>query len=320
MTPLAVLIGEEIREHGPIGFDRFMDLALYHPEFGYYRRKHHDPFGKRGDFYTASQLQPVFGRLIARAVSTLRAEIGEPENFRVVELGPGRGEMAEALREFRYHPVEIGSALPEKITGVVFSNEFFDALPVRVVERQADRWHERLVTMSQDRFTFVAGPAVNEATFNSNQTIAELHDASFLWIKRIARHLERGFVLTIDYGYTTRETLRFPQGTLMSYHAHTASDDVLSAPGERDITSHVPFDALREAGEAAGLETVRFETLSQFILRLGESDHFQELVRGGGELALKTLLYGMGESFRVLLQRKSQDLHQKKTAPIARGR
>ena len=289
-----------------------MELALYHPQYGYYRRKNRDPFGKHGDFYTASQMQPVFGRLIARAVRGLRAEMGaemgEPEDFVVVELGAGREEMAEALREFRYVPVEVGSMLPEKITGVVFSNEFFDALPVRVVERRAEGWHERLVTVSDGCFVFTTG-GVTDVNAGEQQMVAEVHDASILWMKKIALHLKRGFVLTIDYGYTTREALRFPQGTLMSYRSHSASDEVLADPGERDITSHVPFDALRAAGEAHGLETVRLETMAQFLLRVGESDQFAEAVRGGGEGALKTLIYGMGESFRVLLQRKDVEMN-----------
>jgi SAM-dependent MidA family methyltransferase len=305
LTPLAALIREEIRRDGPIGFDRFMELALYHPAYGYYTRKDRDPFGTRGDFYTASQLQPVFGRVIARAIRGLRTDMGAPEDFMVVELGAGRGEMAEALREFRYVPVEAGpstSAMPENITGVVFSNEFFDALPVRVVERRGEKWHERRVDFSGGRFLFTEGGGVE--ALQTPQNIAEVHDAGCGWIKKIATHLHRGFVLTIDYGYANAETLRFPQGSLMSYHRHTASEDVLTNPGERDITSHVPFDVLRKAGESAGLETVRFETMSQFLLRVGERDQFVELVQGGGELALKTLIYSMGESFRVLLQRK----------------
>lgn len=305
VTPLAALIREEIGSKGPIGFDRFTELALYHPTYGYYTRKDRDPFGTRGDFYTASQLQPVFGRVIARVLRGLRAELGELEDFTVVELGAGRGEMAEALKEFRYVPVEVGRsapAMPEKITGVVFSNEFFDALPVRSIERREEKWHERLVDFAGGRFVFTPGGRIE--CFDTTQTIAEVHDAAFSWMKKIARHLDRGFVLTIDYGYTNSETLRFPQGSLMSYHRHIASEDVLTDPGERDITSHVPFDVLREAGEEAGLKTIRFETMSQFLLRVGESDQFAELVQGGGELALKTLIYGMGESFRVLLQRK----------------
>src|SRR5262245_47390143 len=106
-----------------------MEVALYHPLHGYYRRAR-DPFGKQGDFFTAEQLQPVFGILIAAAIRALCREMGEPHDFTVVELGSGRGEMAEAFGEWQYLPVEIGGRLPEHFSGVVFSNEFFDALPV----------------------------------------------------------------------------------------------------------------------------------------------------------------------------------------------
>jgi SAM-dependent MidA family methyltransferase len=291
VTALARLIREEIQKHGPMGFDRFMELALYHPELGYYTRRDRDPFGARGDFFTASQMQPVFGRAIARAIRDLKIEMGSPAEFTVVELGPGRGEMAEALREFRYVPVESGSALPENIIGVVFSNEFFDAQPVRLMESSG---RERRVGFIDGRFVFLPCDLDCE--------LKEVHERSVEWMERIARNLECGFVLTIDYGYTNRESIRFPQGSLMSYRAHVASEDVLAEPGERDITSHVPFDVLREAGERAGLETRAFETLSQFLLRVGERDQFAELVKSGEELALKTLLYGMGETFRVLTQ------------------
>jgi SAM-dependent MidA family methyltransferase len=292
VSALSDLIREEIRSRGPMRFDRFMELALYHPQLGYYRRRDHDPFGKHGDFYTASQVQPVFGRVIAREIRNLRGRMGSPEDFTVVELGPGRGEMAEALREFRYVPVEVGSDLPGSITGVVFSNEFFDALPVRVRAQIGDRWQERLVVAHNDGFAF---------TPEHGEIVEELHERTQEWMKRIAKSLHRGYVLTIDYGYTNREKIRFPLGTLMSYRAHHATEDVLADPGGRDITSHVPFDVLRDT---EGLDVESFETLSQFVTRLGKPDHFAGLVDKGFEEQLKTLLFGMGETFRVLLQRK----------------
>jgi len=275
-----------------------MELALYHPELGYYRRRDHDPFGKHGDFYTASQVQPVFGRVIAREIRNLRDRMGSPEDFTVVELGPGRGEMAEALSEFRYVPVEVGSDLPRNITGVVFSNEFFDALPVRVRGQIDERWEERFVVARDEGFTFSPEHV---------GIVEETHERAIDWMKRIAESLHRGYVLTIDYGYTKREKVRFPQGTLMSYRAHHATEDVLADPGERDITSHVPFDVLREMEE---LDVERFETLSQFVMRLGEEDHFAGLVNSGFEEQLKTLLFGMGETFRVLLQIKTTSVQK----------
>ena len=86
------------------------------------------------------------------------------------------------------------------------------------------------------------------------------------------------------------------------------NEDVLTDPGSRDITSHVCFTAIEEHGKRLGLDTVRFERLSQTLLDAGEADQFAEALAGPDEarrrLQLKTLLFGMGETFRVLLQRK----------------
>jgi SAM-dependent MidA family methyltransferase len=123
--------------------------------------------------------------------------------------------------------------------------------------------------------------------------------------------LEDGYALTVDYGYTRAESIRFPEGTLMGYRRHTAREDVLEEPGERDITAHVNFTALQEAGAAHGLKTERFETLARTLLAAGEPDQFaaalgaadprEELRR---RMQLKTLLFGMGETYRALLQRR----------------
>ena len=132
MTPAAELLAAEIERAGPLPFHRFMEVALYHPAHGYYRRPR-DPFGKEGDFYTAEQIQPVFGILMAARIRQLYRAMGEPRDFTVVELGAGRREMAEAFSEWSYLPVDIdGGELPKQFSGVVFSNEFFDALPVDV--------------------------------------------------------------------------------------------------------------------------------------------------------------------------------------------
>ena len=142
MTPAGEILAAEIRRNGPISFRRFMEVALYHPAYGYYRRPQ-DPFGKDGDFFTAEQIQPVFGILMAARINHLYREMGEPPEFTVVEMGAGRREMAEAFAGWNYVPVDIDSnALPENIVGVVFSNEFFDALPVDAVVYQNGAFHE----------------------------------------------------------------------------------------------------------------------------------------------------------------------------------
>ncbi|HSV91601.1 MAG TPA: class I SAM-dependent methyltransferase, partial [Desulfobacterales bacterium] len=265
-------------------------------------------------------IQPVFGILIAARVRQLYEEDGRPADFTVVELGAGRGEMAEAFSGFRYSPVEIGGEWPERFTGAVFSNEFFDALPVDVAVRRREEFRDMLVGWREGRFEWVEGPPVagEQAEYLARYGAA-LEDGAWIevgldalrWMDRISARLERGWVFTIDYGYTARELLRFPRGTLMSYRRHTAREDVLADPGERDITAHVPFTALEDRGALAGLRTVRFENLARTLLDAGEPDGFEAALGSASprdqlrrRLQLKTLLVGMGETFRALIQRK----------------
>ena len=320
MTPAGELLASEIRSQGSISFHRFMEVALYHPEHGYYR-KPRDPFGKEGDFYTAEQVQPVFGQLIAARIRQLYAAMGSPADFTVVELGAGRGEMAGAFSEWRYIPIDIDSGeLPSGFDGVIFSNEFFDALPVEVAVFRGGEFRQRRVTFARDGFAWLEGGAVSaevEAFLRRWFPAPEEgrhYEASLdalAWMQRCARALRSGHMFTIDYGFTRQESVRFPAGTLMGYRRHTARENVLEDPGARDITAHVNFTALEETGAACGFATERFETLAQTILASGEADQFAAVLAADGgasesrrRMQLKTLLFGMGETFRVLLQRK----------------
>ncbi|HWC99837.1 MAG TPA: SAM-dependent methyltransferase [Candidatus Sulfopaludibacter sp.] len=321
MTEAGELLAEEIRRDGPVAFRRFMEVALYHPEHGYYRRAR-DPFGREGDFFTAEQVQPVFGNLMAARVRQLYRAMGAPPDFTVVELGAGRGEMAEAFAEWLYVPLDVASGeLPDGFTGVIFSNEFFDALPVDAAVFRDGAFRERRVTLAGDDFVWVEGggvsPEVEEFLRRwfpepEEGRCYEANPEAIRWMKRAARSLRSGYMFTIDYGFTRRESVRFPAGTLMGYRRHTARENVLEDPGARDITAHVNFSALEETGTACGFVTERFETLAQTILAAGEEDQFaaaisspdaaEELRR---RMQLKTLLFGMGETFRVMIQRKA---------------
>jgi SAM-dependent MidA family methyltransferase len=318
VSPLTEILRDEIRRAGPISFRRFMEAALYDPVHGYYRHMR-DPFGKQGDFYTAEQIQPVFGILMAARIRSLYREMGAPPDFTVVELGAGRGEMAAAFSEWRYVPVDLaGGAMPARFRGVVFANEFFDALPVEAVTFRDGGFREMRVDWDE-RFVWVTGPPAREEVADylrryflppTEGALFEVNLDALAWIERIARALEAGFVFTIDYGCTRAETVRFPRGTLMSYRRHRADEDVLEDPGAKDITSHVAFTAIEEHGARLGLEPVRFETLAQTLLAAGGADQFaaalaastieEELQR---RLQLKSLLFGLGETFRTLLQR-----------------
>jgi SAM-dependent MidA family methyltransferase len=320
MTPLGEILRDRILRSGPMPFNQFMEAALYHPELGYYRRKR-DPFGAGGDFYTAEQIQPAFGILIAQRIRMLRQCMGDPEDFTVVEIGAGRGEMAEAFAEFRYIPVDLGSgALPERIRGVIFSNEFFDALPVHAAIVRDGAARELRVAVESGAFTWMeAEPSREEVECYRKKYLGSLSDGQIFEVNlealasldRIAGALETGYVLTIDYGYTARELARFPRGTLLSYRRHRALDDVLNNPGEQDITAHVCFTALEQYGKHIGLETQTFEPLARTLLTAGEPDQFAKVLAADSpdearrrSLQLKHLLFGMGETFRTLLQKK----------------
>ena len=323
MTPAGELLAAEIRRNGPITFRRFMQVALYDPEHGFYRRAQ-DPFGKAGDFFTAEQIQPVFGILMAAQVRHLYRQMGEPREFTVVELGAGRREMAEAFAEWNYVPVDIDSgAMPENFIGVVFSNEFFDALPVDAAVYRDGAFHEQRVALEDGEFRWHTGEVVGDIAERylrryylppQEDNWYEVNLEALAWLERMAETLTKGYVLSVDYGFTRAESVRFPAGTLMGYRRHTAREDVLAEAGLRDITAHVNFTALQESGAACGLPTVRFETLAQTLLAAGEPDQFAAALGAGSaadelrrRMQLKTLLFGMGETFRVLLQRKVED-------------
>ncbi|MBI3666835.1 MAG: SAM-dependent methyltransferase [Acidobacteria bacterium] len=328
MNELEQEIRRRIAAAGPLPFDQFMNLALYHPELGYYSRPR-DPFGVHGDYYTNSQVQPVFGRLIAQQILAWEVELGSPPEFTVVELGAGRGETAREVRallpHIRYIEVEKRSgALPEQMVGVVFSNEFFDALPVEVVEFRPSRLMERRVGLKKDKLAWVErAPCSTRIEDYARRFIPrpapgqviEVNLEALDWLERIARSLVRGLVLTIDYGYTAGEIAggrRFSDGSLMSYSRHTASEDVLRDPGERDITAHVNFTALAEHGASLGLEPSPLQTQTQFLLSIGQADNFASAMTASLEQdtfrhrqLLKTLLFDMGETYQVLIQKKN---------------
>jgi len=123
-------------------------------------------------------------------------------------------------------------------------------------------------------------------------------------------------VLTIDYGDMANRlfTLDRPRGTLLAYHGHSANEDYFTAPGETDLTAHVNFTALIDAGKSAGLEVAGFTTQEKFLLALGEANQFADLYDDGqsdveklnARLKLKRLISpeGMGNIFKVLIQQR----------------
>ncbi|MGH9793955.1 MAG: class I SAM-dependent methyltransferase, partial [Candidatus Acidiferrales bacterium] len=221
---------------------------------------------------------------------------------------------------------ESAGDLPERIVdGCIVSNELLDALPVHRVMRSGGELREICVGLDGERFMDVVTPlstsAIADYLLMQGITLAEGQQAeaglaAAQWMESAARCLQRGFVLTVDYGHEARElhNERRMRGTLLAYRDHRATEEFYAAPGEQDLTAHVSFTALDLAGRRAGLARTGLVSQSQFLLALGCRNEFADLYDEGqsetdrlrARLLLKSLIHpeGMGETFRVLVQHK----------------
>jgi SAM-dependent MidA family methyltransferase len=216
--------------------------------------------------------------------------------------------------------------IPERISaGCIFSNELLDALPVYRVIMEHGSLCEIFVSFENGRFIEhqekPSMPALEEYFSEQGITLAEGHQAEVCfeacdWIECAGRALERGFVLTIDYGHEAGILYNehHNRGTLLAYRDHTVTENILDAPGEQDLTSHVNFTAVDLWGHRAGLGRTGLVTQSQFLVALGRANEFADLYEPGqtemeklrARLLLKNLIHpeGLGEKFQVLIQHK----------------
>jgi SAM-dependent MidA family methyltransferase len=209
--------------------------------------------------------------------------------------------------------------------GCIFSNELIDALPTHRVVITDGQLREIFVGLEDGRFVEIlrepSTPAIEQYFQEQGIALPEGHHAEACldachWIENAGRALDRGFVLTIDYGHEAPALYneRHNRGTLLAYRNHQVSENILDAPGEQDLTSHVNFTALRLWGRRAGLETTGLVTQSQFLVALGRANEFADLYEPGqsdieklgARLLLKNLIHpeGLGEKFQVLIQHK----------------
>ncbi len=222
--------------------------------------------------------------------------------------------------------VSSAGEIPRAISaGCIFSNELLDALPAHRVVVEHGALREIFVGFESGRFTEVlrepSMPALEryfqeqEITFEEGQE-AEVCFEACDWIESAGRALERGFVLTIDYGHEARALYgeRHNRGTLLAYRDHAVAENLLDAPGEQDLTAHVNFTAVDLWGRRAGLVRTGLVTQTQFLVALGRGNEFADLYEPGqteveklrARLLLKNLIHpeGLGEKFQVLVQHK----------------
>ena len=302
---LQTLIHTEIaRNKGWISFARFMELALYAPGLGYYSAGSRK-LGAAGDFVTAPELSPLFGRTLARQLAELLAG-GIPE---IIELGAGSGALAavllkelDALGQLpkRYRILEVSAdlrerqqarlqssvpqhmarvewldQLPDHLNAAVIGNEVLDALPVHRVRHDHGSLAEIGVITTGNAYAWSTRPAAGAlAAAAASLQLPDDYETEIsltapALVSDLARRLDHGALLFIDYGFPAREFFH-PQrkrGTLMCHYRHHAHDDPFLWPGLQDITAHVDFSAIARAG--AGLDLLGYVNQAQFLINCG---------------------------------------------------
>jgi SAM-dependent MidA family methyltransferase len=313
-TSLTVSILRDIAAHydretggGWISFARYMELALYSPGLGYYAAGAHK-FGEAGDFITAPELSPLYGRTVARQA----AEIMAQSAANLLELGAGSGKLAvDMLAELEqlgslpesYAILEVSAdlrarqqtlvrehlphlldrvrwldELPERFSGAIVANEVLDALPVHLLHWRDSAITERGVAADENGFTWqeraISDPVLLHAAQQitvPDDYVSEICLAARGLINSLAQRLDQGAMLFIDYGFGAREFYH-PQrrsGTLMCHYRHHAHDDPFFLPGLQDITAHVNFTDIAECGIDAGLELLGYTSQAFFLINCG---------------------------------------------------
>lgn len=335
-----------------ITYAEFMTIALYEPTYGYYMTDR-QKIGKTGDFITTSNIHNIYGKVVAKWYAALVNKLQlQP---RVCELGAGNGRFAQAFIEewekhshqrleyvivetSPYHRKLQQKILPMETTvrvvttieqlapfsGLVFSNELFDALPVHVIEKKDGELFEVMIGIESGELVEKNIPLEDRRIFSflekyefelsEGQRIEIPLEMSQL-VRQITDTVELGLVITVDYGYTKSEWMEpaRKRGSLRGYYQHQLLEDVLQYVGKMDITSHVHFDALVQEGEERGLQFVTKQRQDEFLLAIGILDELQNHVdpnpfseASKRNRAIRNLIMpsGMSGYFHVITQQK----------------
>lgn len=288
---LEKLVHHEIQEKGPITQSRFMELALQHSTYGYYRSQ--EAIGQ--DFTTSPEISQVFGEIIGAWAMDYYEKLGQPKTLSLVELGPGKGTlMADFLRiskicpafsrSLKIHMVEINPLLkliqqktvshplhyaetfyhiplsPDPL--ILIANEFFDVLPTNCYVRKDNVLYERYVDYQEGKLSFTLlkcmdNPGPDQTWEESPFAIALMKEICLRLLK------QRGIFLCIDYGYE--------QGYGESLQALFRKEfsDPLCHVGKSDLTCHVNFGRLKDIALLNGLGVCGPIPQGQFLKNIG---------------------------------------------------
>jgi SAM-dependent MidA family methyltransferase len=319
--------------YSDLPFRDFVELALYHPEFGYYARPG-TPIGREGDFITSPLLSPVFAFTFGKLIDEFLSRAGDVVS-QVVDIGCGDGALIRELAKqadshFFGLDRNLGRAQPDpRVTYVtslseippaevrlIISDELFDALPFARLVQRGEELHELWVTERDGALDWTeheADPRYHEyfAERGIELEDGQFADVSLEWsalYDDLCRFVQRGLIVTFDYGLPQAKLFRGRMrrfGTAAAYSRQRVSRDLLINPGEQDLTAHINFDDLRRTGEGQGLATLFLDIQAKFLLALGAAEH--EHLKPIGEVAIASpdegvaLLQARDDAKRLIL-------------------
>lgn len=343
---LREIIIQRIQQDGALSFYDFMEMALYYPEKGYYTSPK-QKFGERGDYYTSPVISEIYGALLAKQLEEMWFLSGKGA-FTIIEYGAGEGALASQILKtlknnsqfydhLEYVIIEKSASLkayqqkilPEKIKwirnieeisgfcGCVISNEVLDNFSVHSIVQQ-DQLYEVFVTYEEGFKEQLLPASENIVNYLRQQNIhlpknyrTEICPEVEGWIKSIATHMQKGFVITVDYGYTAAEYYapKRSLGTLACYYNHTVSENYYEHIGQQDITAHVNFTALNFFAKKYGLQYAGFSNQNYFLRSLGLAGYLRNLEENkeirDQLFQVNKLIVDMGNKFKVLIHKKN---------------
>ena len=291
-----------------LSFRDFVELALYHPDFGYYSQQR-SPVGRDADYVTSPAVSDVFAFALGRLVREFVGRMGDGLSS-IVDVGCGDGSLIRALAAIggdaraRFFGVDrsleriadgadVGfvrtiDELPRDGAHLLISNELFDAQPFARLVQRGDELHELWVAERHSDDGVSLDWTEHEAEFAYADYFAaraiELLDGQFADVSLewsalyddLARLVDHGLIVTFDYGFRQKQLFdprirRF--GTAAAYSHQRVTRDLLANPGEQDLTAHINFDDLIRAGEARGFRTLFFDRQAKFLLAVGITEH-----------------------------------------------
>ncbi len=328
------ILKNEIKKNGIISFERFMETCLYHEKYGYYMKKLYTE-----DYLTPQYVTNLYGKILFKFFENFLKKLNKSV---LVEIGAGEGILAKHILDaakkegvdLRYIIVERSEFLLNRakallegydvefhknlkglnnISGIIFSNELFDSLPVRIFKRINNRIYELYLNENlEEVYIEVNDSIVNEYLRVINVSVPnnfkfEINLKAIDMLREISKKLSNGYLVTIDYGYSADELFKEyrKEGNVICHYRRNAHYNPYINLGNQDITCLVNFTSLIKYGEKFSLKCIMFKSLKDIINDIISEEFLTKYINNiKKKFEFLYLLLNFGDKYKVLVQKK----------------